>query len=201
MVIARCIKAISMGLVGCVLLSFCGFQATCEDISERVLRLHILAASDSEEDQALKLKVRDAILQETDGLLDGVEDKEQARRELEDVLPRIEETAKRCLRTNGSTDSVHVELCEMYFTTRRYDTVTLPAGEYEALRVTIGAGEGQNWWCVVFPPMCLSGACESSMEDVLTDYEQAVVTEQGTYEVRFKVVEWYQEFCRWMSGE
>ena len=181
-----------MGLCGCLLLSLCGFAAACEDISERVLRLHVIAASDSAEDQAIKLKVRDAILAKTAGKMDGVATREEARTALENMLPQIEKAGNHCLSQLGYTDTVTAELCTMYFSTRRYDTVTLPAGEYEALRVTIGEGRGQNWWCVVYPPMCLSGACETELADVLTDYETDIVTDTERYRVRFKVVEWYQ---------
>lgn len=194
MKITRWIKALCAGLCCTCLLSLCGFTAACEDISDRVLRLHILANSDSEEDQTLKLKVRDAILEETDGLLDGVISTEYARQALQEALPRIEKAAARCLRLNGSDDSVAVELCEMYFTTRQYDAVTMPAGVYDALRVTIGEGKGHNWWCVVFPPMCLSGAVQQPLDDVLTDKEADIVTDPSGYEVRFKIVEWVESF-------
>ncbi len=198
MALKRVIRAICAGVVGCLLFSFCGFTAQCEDISERVLRLHILAASDSEEDQALKLKVRDAILAETDGLLDGVLSTALAEETLRDTLPHIERIAQRVLAENGVSDSVRVELCDMHFDTRYYENITMPAGEYRALRVVIGEGKGHNWWCVVFPPMCLSSACESELSDVLTEQEVAIVTEPTRYEVRFKVVEWYQQFMNWL---
>ncbi|MBR5134294.1 MAG: stage II sporulation protein R [Clostridia bacterium] len=188
----RWVKATAIGLVCCLMVSLCGFSATCEDISDRVLRLHVLAASDSAEDQALKLKVRDAVLDATRGMLDGVETTALAKTELEKSLEDIEAAAVVCLRENGSDDAVHVELRETYFTTRRYDTVTLPAGDYEALRVVIGEGQGKNWWCVVFPPMCLSGAQGAALSDVLTEEEEIVVTSPSRYQVRFKVVEWVQ---------
>lgn len=187
----RWIWAVAMGLCGCLMLSLCGFTATCEDIAGRVLRLHVIAASDSAEDQAIKLQVRDAILAETAGLLDGVTEREEAQARLTAALPRITDAGDRCLQELGSDDTVTAELCTMYFTTRQYDTVTLPAGEYEALRVTIGEGNGQNWWCVVFPPMCLSGACDTALDDVLTADETEVVTDAAQYRVRLKVVEWY----------
>lgn len=198
MVLKRVIRAICAGVIGCLLLSFCGFTRACEDISERVLRLHILAASDSEEDQAIKLKVRDAILDGTKGMLDGILNTSLAEETLRQRLPQIEDIAQRVLSENGVKDAVRVELCDMYFTTRYYENVTMPAGEYRALRVVIGEGKGRNWWCVVFPPMCLSSVCESGMTDVLTERETAIVTDSARYEVRFKVVEWYQQFMDWV---
>ena len=194
---ARWTAALMMGLVACMILSFCGFGKACEDISEKVLRLHVIAASDSEEDQALKLKVRDAILQETGGLLDGVYDTTLAKQLLEEELPHIQKAAVTCLKENGCDDTVSVSLCETYFATRQYEDVTMPAGYYDALRVVIGEGEGQNWWCVVFPPMCLSGACESDLNDVLTEEECDIVTSPKRYTVRFRLVEWmYDLGCK-----
>lgn len=189
----RGIIALVCGLCGCLLLSVAGVGAACQDISDRVLRLHVVAASDSERDQTLKLQVRDAVLQETEGLLDGVLSTALAKERLQEALPRVQTAAERCLRANRCDDSVRVELCEMFFTARTYETVTLPAGDYEALRVTIGEGQGKNWWCVVFPPMCLSGACEQELSDVLTDDACDVVTHPERYEVRLKVVEWWQK--------
>ena len=195
----RWMLALAMGLCTCLILSLCGFGEACEDISERVLRLHVLAASDSEEDQTLKLKVRDAIIAETDGLLDGVESTALAKKQLETVLPQIKQIAETCLRDNGCEDTVAVSLCETYFTTRQYDSVTLPAGYYDALRVVIGEGKGKNWWCVVFPPMCLSGACEDDLDTVLTKEQCDIVTQPKRFSVRFKLVEWMYDIKSWFS--
>lgn len=194
MYLNRFFRAICVGVTVCLLLSLCGFTGQCEGVSDRVLRLHILAASDSEADQALKLKVRDAILAQTGGSLDGIYNTNLAEETLESMLPTIEAIAAEVLCENGVDDSVHVELCDMYFETRTYETVTLPAGEYRALRVTIGEGKGHNWWCVVFPPMCLSSACEQDVSDVLTDKQTDIVTNTSRYEVRLKLLEWYYEF-------
>ena len=195
----RMVKAILMGLCGCLVLSFCGFQAVCEDISERVLRLHILANSDSEEDQALKLLVRDAILEETKGELDGALSTPLAKQRLPALLPTMEEIARDCLAANGSDYTVKAELCNMYFETRYYDQGAMPAGYYDAVRITIGEGEGHNWWCVMFPPMCVKSAESTAVEEVLTAQEADVVQHPERYEVRFKLVEWFYAVCRWFS--
>ncbi len=189
----KVIIAMVMGLVGCVTLSVCGFGATCDDLSDRVLRLHVLAASDSEQDQALKLKVRDAIVQETAGMMDGVYNTALAKEQLSSQLDRIQRIAEACLKENGCDDRVHVELQETYFSTRQYETFTLPAGEYEALRVVIGEGAGKNWWCVVFPPMCLSSAEDITSSDILTDTQCEIVSSPKRYVVRLKLVEWFKE--------
>ncbi len=195
----RWVKALAMGLCGCLLLSFCGFQAACEDIADRVLRLHILAASDSEEDQALKLKVRDAILQATGDQMGGFTDKGEALNAVQALLPTVKTVAERCLRQHGCTDTVKAELCNMYFTTRHYDGGTMPAGYYDAVRVTIGEAQGRNWWCVLFPPMCVAGAQEPAVDDVLTEAQTDIVTHPERYEVRFKLVEWFYDLCNWFA--
>ena len=185
------VKALAVGLVASVLLSLGHFSALCGEIRGEVVRLHVLAHSDSEEDQALKLKVRDAVLMAAEGLLDGVVDQETALAVATEQLPTLQAAAQRCVEENGYAYPVAVELCEMYFTTRTYDTGTLPAGWYNALRVTIGSGEGRNWWCVVFPPICLGGA--TSMSDVVGEEAGEVVENAPRYQVRFKLVEWLEE--------
>ena len=197
----RACEAICIGVVLTLLISFCGFTEQCKGISERVLRLHVIAASDTVRDQEIKLCVRDAILKETSGMLDGILNTDLAESILQDALPRIEHAAKDALVANGSTDTVHVELCDTYFTTREYDAFTLPAGEYRALRVVIGEGKGKNWWCVVFPPLCLSSVCENEFDDVLTDQQTAIVSDPSAYEVRFKLVEWYTQLRQWVQAK
>ncbi len=194
----RWIKALCAALVICTVISMCGFTGACEDISDRVLRLHIVAASDGERDQALKLKVRDAVLEQTAGMFDGIYSTALARQKLEEVLTTVEEAAECCLMQNDSNDCVKAELCHMYFTTRRYETGTLPAGDYDALRITIGEGKGHNWWCVVFPPMCVGSAGDAS-RDVLTSKEEAIVKDASSYRVQLKVVEWYHSIREWLT--
>ena len=189
------LKALACGLVACVLLSMGRFTAVCGEIRSEVVRLHVLANSDSEADQALKLKVRDAVLAAADGLLDGVTDPAAAVERVSAQLPHLKAAAAACIEEHGYSYPVNVELTEMYFTTRTYDAGTLPAGRYQALRVTIGEGAGHNWWCVVYPPLCLSAAAEPTrLNDVLDEQACEVVEQPERYEVRFKVVEWLEEW-------
>lgn len=191
----RLTKALACGLVACVLLSVGRFTAVCGEIRSEVVRLHVLANSDSEADQALKLHVRDAVLAAADGLLDGVTDHAAAVEQVSAQLPRLQAAAAACIKEHGYSYPVNVELTEMYFTTRTYDAGTLPAGRYQALRVTIGEGAGHNWWCVVYPPLCLSAAAEPTrLNDVLDEQACEVVEQPERYEVRFKVVEWLEEW-------
>ena len=194
---SRWIRAAAIAVACVPFFSLFGFTSVCGEIADRVVRLHVLAASDSAEDQALKQAVRDAVLQAADGLLDEAVDADSAQQILSRRLPAIRDAAQACVYAHGHTDPVTVSLCRDYFTTREYDTVTLPAGTYRTLRVTIGEGAGHNWWCVVFPPMCLSGACEQeALGDVLSDAEQDVVSHPDKYRIGFKFVEWWQTLCR-----
>lgn len=187
-------RALCLALVLSLGLSLSGmvtFAEDCGGIQEQVLRLHVLAHSDKEADQALKLKVRDAVVAEASGMLDGVTDKKTALATVRRMLPRLTETAQACVLAAGYSYPVRAELCEMYFTTRTYETGTLPAGVYSALRVTIGEGAGRNWWCVVYPSMCLSAAGNrDEWSDVLDKRQTDIVEHPERYRVRLKIWEW-----------
>lgn len=191
----RWIKAATAALGICVVLSLCGFYSQCEGIRDNVVRLHILANSDSTADQTLKMQVRDAVTAAAEGWLDGAENSMEALTIAEKRLPELQEVAQQTVQDAGYAYPVKTELCRMYFTTRQYDTVTLPAGMYDAVRIEIGAGKGQNWWCVVFPPMCVGAATESAeLSDVLNADQQEMVTDGERYKVRFALVEWFESF-------
>lgn len=187
--IAVCAAFILTILISCVYKT----DKSCKDIKENVLRLHVIANSDSSEDQSVKLLVRDAILSAGSRLFDGTVRAEDAVRISQSEEKYLTETAKKVLTDNGFGYSVKVETGKSRFPTRVYDDVTLPAGEYTAVRVILGEGKGHNWWCVMFPPMCL-GAAESKaqLSDVLSDDALALVTSGKKYEVRFKIIEWYE---------
>lgn len=200
---SRFLRAAALALGAALVLSLCGigtFAQECDGIRQEVLRLHILANSDSEEDQALKLQVRDAVVAAGAGLLDGVTDTEKAERTLRRALPQLTEVAQTCVREHGYAYPVKAELCRMYFTTRVYDSGTLPAGRYTALRITIGEAAGHNWWCVVYPSMCLAGAGDPAQwSDVLDPAQTDIVEHPDRYEIRFKIVEWMQSLWESVS--
>ena len=143
----------------CALLTglvWCGTViADRERLNKELIRLHVVANSDTAEDQNLKLLVRDAVITSLRQALADVQDTQQAKEYLEENLPKLQELANKTLDAAGSTQRAVVTLCREGFPTRQYDTFSLPAGVYEALRITIGEGEGKNWWCVVFPSLCL----------------------------------------------
>ena len=186
------------GLIISVLLSIISFGASCGEIRQDVLRMHVIANSDSAEDQAMKLKVRDAILEAGEDLFDGTLTAEGAEQVLDSDIERLQNAAQTVLTGNGFDYGVRVEIGKDYFNTRTYDgEVTLPAGEYEAVRVILGEGKGQNWWCVMFPPMCLPAAeADTEISDVLTQNEEDVVKSNPKYEARFKIVELFENFYR-----
>ncbi|MBE6530714.1 MAG: stage II sporulation protein R [Ruminococcaceae bacterium] len=167
------------------------------EIYDSVLRLHVLANSDSEEDQALKLRVRDAILASSAEIFEGCSTKEKAIEKINSAIPALTQTAKNTISEAGYDYTVRIELSEEEYPTRNYESFCFPSGSYTSLRVLIGEAEGQNWWCVLFPPLCLSAATEkSAAEDAfisvgLTEGQYKVITETDspTYEVRFKVLE------------
>ena len=166
---------------------------TQEVLSGKVVRLHVLANSDTEADQALKLEVRDAILSYAEPLLDRVSDQKEAEAVLRGQLLELEETAIEVIHSAGYSYPVTVELEKTDFPTREYPSFSLPAGEYLALRVLIGEAAGQNWWCVVFPPLCSAVAADFSdtIENTcFSEEEIAFITEEKIeYQIKFKIVE------------
>lgn len=183
------------GLLIAVLLSVTSFGASCGNIRNSVLRMHVIANSDSTEDQAVKLKVRDAVLEAGKNLFDGSLTAADAETVLESDKQELQSAAETVLRENGFSYGVRVEIGKDFFNTRTYDDkVTLPAGEYEAVRVILGEGKGQNWWCVMFPPLCLPAAeADATMEDVLPENEAEITERRPQYEARFKIIELFEK--------
>lgn len=181
--------AILIGLVTSIITgSMLSFAAQCGAVRGETIRLHILANSDSESDQQLKLLVRDAVLVEAGGAFGGASTKAQAVEQARESLSEITRTAEETLRQNGCADDVRAEVVNMFFTTKQYDDVVMPAGRYDAVRILIGEGKGRNWWCVMFPPMCLPAA-ESRESKELTEAERSLIPAEPEYKVKFAVVE------------
>lgn len=170
------------------------FIETSENISEEVFRLHILANSDSDADQQLKLKVRDEILKKGENVFASSDSIEETIKLCKDNIGVFQETAEQCLKDNGSNYSVKVYVDKEYFNTRKYDEITLPSGIYNALKIVIGQGKGHNWWCVMFPAICLSSVTDDELNKYLTEDEQKLVNSESKYEIRFKIVEIYEKF-------
>lgn len=165
-----------------------------DQLRESVLRLHILADSDSEEDQRLKLCVRDALLERSGELFGEADDLESAEEAALEALPEIVDIAEDTLRAQGCDSPVRAYLADMEFDERVYGNITMPAGKYRALRIEIGEAKGHNWWCVMYPPLCIPAA-ESvtadtdTAEDYFSEDELDVMRHPQRYRIRFKCLE------------
>ena len=187
-------------VVFCVL-SLAELVSQKQQLQEGIIRLHVVADSDSEDDQAVKLLVRDAVTQEVSEALGQIRDKDQALAYLSGHLTQLEAAANRVLLEQGFSQRAKVTLEEEAFSTRQYDTFALPAGVYDALRVTIGSGQGKNWWCVVFPGLCMPETGEDFTDQAAgagfsEDLTGALEQRRG-YEVRFFLLDclgWLENF-------
>ena len=167
------------------------------NIYESVLRLHVIANSDSDEDQALKLLVRDAVLLEAQSLLKSTSSRDDAERIIAQSTERLRLTAERAVRENGYSYPVSITLGKENYPTKSYESCAFPAGEYTSLQIFIGDASGQNWWCVLFPPLCLSAATDKdAFASVgITDGQYQIITDTKNpkYKVRFKILESFSE--------
>lgn len=171
-------------------------------IAEKILRFHVLANSDSEKDQNLKLKVRDAIGNYLAPILEETDNLQETKAIVQEQIPEIEAVAQECITNEGYDYFVEAELKNVDFPVKTYGDYTFPAGEYEALEVYIGEAKGQNWWCVLYPNMCFQGTvyevpseeADAQLQEVLTAEEYQEVFTEGNYTVEFKLLEEIQVF-------
>lgn len=185
------------GLVTLCALLLTGLWAEKKQVSiaESLVRLHVLAVSDAPEEQAVKLRVRDAVLECLAPMLADVRDAEEAEAVLADALESIRAAAVDA--AGGRT--VRVTLREERYPTRDYAGFSLPAGRYRSLRVVLGEGKGRNWWCVVFPPVCLAAAEKEAMQPVMNPGDYALITRADGWEIRFRIVELWGELLNIFS--
>ena len=190
-----------------ILAGFFSFGTVLADrsaLNENLIRLHVVAASDSEEDQSVKLRVRDAVLDAVEEAMRRLPTADQAKEYLSARLSDLENLANKVLEQAGSRDRAKVTLEKEAFSTRQYDTFALPAGVYESLRITIGEGRGQNWWCVVFPSLCMAQTREdlsdtaagAGFPETLTD----TLEQKKGYEVRFFLLDCLGWIENWIRG-
>ena len=178
---------------------------TARHWEENLVRLHVVANSDSQEDQDLKLQVRDAIVAQLNGVMEELDSAQEAKEFLAEHLGELEDTANRVLQQAGSHLKAQVSLALEEFPTRVYDTFQLPAGLYEALRVTIGEGAGHNWWCVVFPTLCVPASSEGFQETaeasgLSSQLAGTLTREEGEYEIRFQFLDWLGQVKNWLHS-
>ena len=195
------VVAICVSLVGAVTYA----EDTVQTLSEHIIRLHIVANSDTDIDQEVKLKVRDAVLEYLSDKVDLKNSTEETASIIKEELQNLQKIAATVLEQNGHVGKAVAEFGLFPFPTKEYDAITLPAGTYNALRITLGEGVGQNWWCVVFPPLCFAdsqnGTMRAETDDKLKEtlpaeqYDLITTTDQDTLPVKFKfkVVEVVEE--------
>ena len=191
----RCfLAALAVGtLLAVVLAGWCSFGRVCSRIRSQTLRLHVLANSDSAADQQLKLQVRDVLLTECETLFAQADSLAAAEAAARRALPDLQRIAEQAVRAAGYTYPVQIALEDAWFDTRSYGAYTLPAGQYRALRVQLGEAAGQNWWCCLFPPLCVTAAADRAALDAEAAWGGAGVRlSTGGYQVRFALLEWLE---------
>ena len=193
-------KALVCGFVLAALCSFFPFAAACGQLPRDVVRLLVVANSNGAEDQAVKLLVRDAVLEEAARWYQGAGSMEEASSQLCTHLQSIAGAARQVLGEQGVGYSATAQMTEMYFPTRDYGDFRLPAGRYRTLRVTLGEGAGKNWWCVVFPSLCLPAATQEEALLTLPEGERQVVEGGQGVQVKLKAVELWESLREWLRG-
>ena len=189
-------------LIACIFCIACSalfsFGEECSFIRENTLRLHILANSDSPADQALKLKIRDAVLSCSGELFSGCDTRQKMISAAQEQLPKIQQVAEQTALHNGYELPVTASVTDMFFETRRYDHVILPTGTYTAVRIELGAAAGKNWWCVLYPPLCVSAA-QTGFTEEQAQISDSLLEQDALphYRARLAVVEWWETLCRW----
>lgn len=164
------------------------------NISDEVIRLHVIAQSNSESDQAVKLRVRDAVLDLMSPVMKDIDKREDAKSVIEAEIPSIEKTANDVLLKNGFNIKATAELRNETYPTRNYSGFSLPCGEYLSLIVTLGEGNGRNWWCVVFPPLCTAtGVNDLSVTTLSDGTKNIIITDDNEPQVKFRIIEFYNK--------
>lgn len=193
--------ALAIGLLLAILVSpFSTFAKECNQIREDVLRMHIIPNSNSQQDQQVKLAVRDRLLQLDGELFAQAKNQQEAKQLANDKIEQIRNAVVDVLANYGCGYTATVEVCNMFFNTREYDTFTMPAGHYDAVRVILGEGEGYNWWCVLYPALCIPSAMEQKdAEELFTKEELALLQGKNQYEIRFASVELWEKIKAWFD--
>ncbi len=190
---------ILVGLVCAIILSFSRFEVRCDELRQGVLRLHIIANSDESADQNLKLAVRDAILENSVDIFKQCNNVDDAVLTASGSVDAIADIANSVIKENGFDYSAAVSVGDSYFDTREYEDFTLPAGTYKSLIVKLGEAEGKNWWCVVFPCVCVPTAYDASLSDSVSSEAAETAQNAPKYQIKFKTVEIYEEIKKIFS--
>ena len=172
-----------------------------QNLKSNLIRFHVRANSNSRMDQTYKLKVRDAVIDQISPELSEAKTKEEAFKILKMQKNRIKNTAQEILKKEGVKQKVNVHFVQEKFPEKNYGQYTFPEGIYDAVRIDLGAAKGHNWWCVIFPPMCLPAAEEpQELADVLDAQQLQIVEGQNRYVIKFKALEYYEQIKAWLAG-
>lgn len=184
--------SIICGLVSSILFSMVGFTDSCNEMYKNIIRIRVIANSDSKADQQLKLLIRDAVLQDSKEMFKDRHSFDEVVETTKNNIQIFCETAKEVVLNSGFNYSVSAEFRDEYFETRNYDDFTLPAGVYNTLVLTLGEGKGENWWCVMYPEVCV-GACSARLNDSISDKSARFAYNSDKYAVKFKTVEIFEK--------
>ncbi|MEE1054121.1 MAG: stage II sporulation protein R [Acutalibacteraceae bacterium] len=187
------------GLICAIVLSFANFEVRCDQLRQNVLRLHIIANSNSEADQTLKLAVRDEILKNSTDIFKECNNIDSALITASTQTETLNSIANTVIEQNGFDYSAEVSVGDSYFETREYDDFTLPAGTYKSLIVKLGKGEGKNWWCVVFPCVCVPSATDAQLSDSVPQSAAQTAENGEKYVLKFKSAEIYEQIKKIFS--
>ena len=196
-------KSLVLSIVFSVLYNIVNFSVSCENINSKVFRLHILANSDSTEDQNLKMHIKDKVQELSREIVSIGNNK----KELEDIfiknLSNVEKIAKNEIRNCGYNYPVSARVTNSYFNTRNYENFTLPAGNYDALEIKIGSGKGENWWCVIFPMLCVGASSKNKILDKTFNKNEKniICNNKKKYAIKFRIVEIYQLIKNWVYSK
>lgn len=196
-------KSLILGMIFSVLYNIVNFSVSCENINSKIFRLHILANSDSVEDQSLKMRIKDKIQKFSKNILNNHNNKEESEDIFIKNLSNVEKIAKNEIRKCGYNYPVSARVTNSYFNTRNYENFTLPAGNYDALEIKIGSGKGENWWCVIFPMLCIGTSSKNkNLDKTFNKNEKNIIcNRKKKYAINFRIVEIYQLVKKWIYSK
>lgn len=189
--------ALICALISCLMLSMVGFRNSCQEMYDNIIRIRIIANSDSKEDQQLKINIRDGVLDWSKELFGDTNSFEDAIKITSDNLDALGSVAQNIVNEQGYNYAVSVDFRDEFFDTRVYDGFTLPAGTYKTAVFTVGEGQGENWWCVIFPQVCV-GACSGKLEDSLSKSSSDYAYNAENYVIKFKTVEIFEKVKKYL---
>ncbi|MEE0928192.1 MAG: stage II sporulation protein R [Acutalibacteraceae bacterium] len=190
--------ALVCGLISAIFISMLSFTEACQEMYDSIIRIRIIANSDSDFDQNLKLSVRDAVLDASKTVYTDVSSYDDAVKLTSDNTDHLLNAAENVLLQRGAGYNVTVDIREEFFSTRVYDDFTLPAGNYKTAVFTLGEGKGENWWCVIYPTVCV-GACSESLDKTLSKESSDIAYNPEKYVIKFKTVEVFEKIKKYFD--